>query len=112
MNDAAIASPNVVSGGFGTLNIRGISGAGSSFGGTIFYDGIRSRVSTSVDGITEAYTGYNFTGAGLWDDQQLEVLRGPQSTLSGSNSIAGAVITHTNDPSNDFECALRLRAER
>ncbi|SIN67685.1 Outer membrane receptor proteins, mostly Fe transport [Parasphingorhabdus marina DSM 22363] len=39
----------------------------------------------------------------LFDVGNVEVLRGPQGTLFGKNTIAGAVIINTKDPTNSFE---------
>lgn len=37
----------------------------------------------------------------LWDLSQVEILRGPQSTIQGENALAGAVILRTQDPGLD-----------
>src|SRR3546814_3179949 len=44
----------------------------------------------------------------LWDVEQVEVLRGAQSTLQGRNAMAGTIATKTNDPTFDSEGALRF----
>ncbi|MDR1009639.1 MAG: TonB-dependent receptor [Opitutaceae bacterium] len=45
-----------------------------------------------------------------WDLAQIEILRGPQSTAQGRNSLAGAVVGRTRDPS--FNWDARARASR
>ncbi|MGO3738255.1 MAG: TonB-dependent receptor [Marinomonas foliarum] len=112
VNDIVTVTPNVTSAGFGTINIRGVNGAGAAVGGNAFMTGGRPRISTSVDGVTESWGGYNFTPAQLWDTQQVEVLRGPQSTTQGTNAIGGAVIIKTNDPTFTSESAVRLGLEQ
>ena len=51
----------------------------------------------------------------FYDVERLEVLRGPQGTLWGKNTTAGAISIHTRDPSDEYEAQLeserRLRAE-
>ncbi|MFT3727856.1 MAG: TonB-dependent receptor [Terricaulis sp.] len=43
----------------------------------------------------------------LWDVSQVEILRGPQSTLQGRNALAGAVIINTTDPTFDWSGKAR-----
>jgi len=111
INDVITKAPNVVTSGFGTVNIRGINGSGAATGFYAIRSGSRQRVDTSVDGVSDAFTGYNFSGSGVWDLQQVEVLRGPQSTTQGENAIGGAVSVKTNDPSFIPEYAIRSGAE-
>lgn len=51
-----------------------------------------------VDGVTQNPDAVRRGGRGLWDVDQVEVLRGPQSTLQGRNAIGGTVVVKTNDP--------------
>lgn len=108
VNDIATQVPNVETTGFGGISIRGVNGVGASVGSNAYMTGASPRVTTSVDGVTEAWGGYNYTPVGLWDTQAVEVLRGPQSTSQGANAIAGALVLKTNDPSFTSESAIRL----
>ncbi|MEM1086622.1 MAG: TonB-dependent receptor [Pseudomonadota bacterium] len=42
-----------------------------------------------------------------WDVQQVEVLRGAQSTVQGRNSLIGAIVVNTKDPTDEFDWAAR-----
>ena len=89
-------------------NIRGVSGNGAATGFNSFTGGAKARVSTIIDGVVEPFVADLTGDSGLWDIQQIEVFRGPQSTSNGRNSIAGSVFIKTNDPSFDWEGAARL----
>jgi iron complex outermembrane receptor protein len=74
------------------LDIRGLGSVGF-FG----YDGLEGGVGIYVDGVLLGRsTESNFD---LPDLQDIEVLRGPQGTLFGKNSVAGAVNISTKLPS-------------
>ncbi|MCP9753800.1 TonB-dependent receptor [Lacihabitans sp. CCS-44] len=83
-----------------TLNIRGL---GSTYGLT--NDGIDPGVGYYVDGVY--YARPAATALDFIDIDQVEVLRGPQGTLFGKNTTAGAFNvtsrTPTFDPSASFE---------
>ncbi len=75
-----------------TLNIRGL---GSTFGLT--NDGIDPGVGFYVDGVY--YARPAVTALDFVDVDQIEVLRGPQGTLFGKNTTAGAFNITTRGPS-------------
>lgn len=75
-----------------TLNIRGL---GSTFGLT--NDGIDPGVGFYVDGVY--YARPAATTLDFLDVEQIEVLRGPQGTLFGKNTTAGAFNIKTRGPS-------------
>lgn len=70
-----------------------------------FGDGHEAPVTTYVD---EAYTvAVPATGMSLYDLQRVEVLRGPQGTIFGSNSIGGLVNYITAKPTEEQEGYFR-----
>ena len=75
-----------------TLNIRGL---GSTFGLT--NDGIDPGVGFYVDGVYQARPAA--TSTDFLDIEQIEILRGPQGTLFGKNTTAGAFNITTTKPS-------------
>lgn len=64
----------------------------------------------NVDGVAQTQQGARRGATGLWDVEKVEVLRGPQSTISGKNALAGTVNIKTFDPSFEQEGAVRLLA--
>ncbi|MEM7561457.1 MAG: TonB-dependent receptor [Pseudomonadota bacterium] len=97
--------PNVSAqgGGFGFV-IRGISPSGPAASG----DG--AAIAVIVDGAVVPVGQATNTGStSTWDLEQIEVLRGPQSTQQGPNAIAGAVIMRSKDPT--FEKEFKARTD-
>lgn len=81
-------------------SLRGISV--SDFG-----IGTDSPIGIYEDGI---YTGKTGGALLLFNDvQRIEVLKGPQGTLFGRNSAAGAISLVSNAPTDDWEAAAKLR---
>jgi len=80
------------------FSIRGVQGGGD------FGIGTDSPVGIYEDGV---YTGK--TGGAMMnfiDVQRVEVIKGPQGTLFGRNSAAGAISVVTNEPSQDLDALL------
>lgn len=71
-------------------------------------DGLTQPINTArtvsfvVDGVTQTGVATTRGLRGLWDVARVEVLRGPQSTVYGRNSVAGAVVVETRAPSYDW----------
>jgi outer membrane receptor protein involved in Fe transport len=78
------------------VNIRGL---GVPFGLTS--DGFEQGVGIYVDDVY--YSRVASATFDFLDVAQIEVLRGPQGTLYGKNTTAGAINITTNQPSFDFE---------
>lgn len=65
-----------------------------------------SLVSVVIDGATQNPEATRRGARSLWDVEQVEILRGPQSTLQARNSLAGTVFVKTNDPVYKFESTV------
>ena len=89
-------------------SIRGVDGTGPALGANAFLAGTRSRINIQVDGRPITYNEIINGDPQLWDVEQVEVLRGPQSTYQGRNAIGGAMFIKTRDPGANFEAGGRL----
>ena len=86
-------SGNTADGFTDALSIRGISTNDFGIGGD-------PSVAVFEDGIWAGRTGGVMTS--MYDVERVEVVKGPQGTLFGRNSIAGAVSILTNRPDSEF----------
>ncbi|MEM8920753.1 MAG: TonB-dependent receptor, partial [Pseudomonadota bacterium] len=85
------------------FSIRGISSGGVGGAGTgrtanVYLD----NAPASLNGLSSAFN--------LWDIEQVEVLRGPQSTTQGRNALAGAIVLQSADPEYEFGVKGRVLA--
>jgi outer membrane receptor protein involved in Fe transport len=75
-----------------TFRIRGVGTLGNNFG-------LESSVGLYVDGVYRSRQGSMINN--MLDIDSIEVLRGPQGTLFGRNTLAGAVLLNTVAPTHD-----------
>ncbi|MEM9842420.1 MAG: TonB-dependent receptor, partial [Pseudomonadota bacterium] len=104
LSELLLKVPNVttIGGADANFSIRGIGRAGVGGAG----QGVTSSV--YVDGSPITSLNFNRGPLGLWDIEQVEVLRGPQSSVQGRNALAGGIFIKTADPT--FEPEGRVRA--
>jgi iron complex outermembrane receptor protein len=82
-----------------SVMIRGIGSVGSNAG-------IDPAVGIFIDGVYQGRAGMSVQD--LLDIQGIEILRGPQGTLYGKNTAAGAIKIETKDPSYEPELGLEF----
>jgi len=110
VNSAIADTANLVVLSGANPDIRGVSGNGSATGFLSFSGGSKARVSRLVDGVAEPFIADLTGDTGLWDVEQIEVYRGPQSTTNGRNSIGGSIYIKTHKPTYELEGKARLSA--
>ena len=90
-------------GGVGTVSGLRIRGA-ESYHTVVLLDGVKMNDPTSTQG------GYNFGNLLVGDTARIEVLRGAQSTLWGSQAIGGVVNIVTAEPTEALQGSLDAEA--
>ncbi|MFT4254862.1 MAG: TonB-dependent receptor [Caulobacter sp.] len=83
------------------FTIRGVANNNVSGGGT------GGLATVYVDGAAIPERAMYGGPLDMWDVGQVEVFRGPQSTLQGRNALAGAIIVRTTDPTSDWSFKAR-----
>ncbi|MBV7564341.1 TonB-dependent receptor [Pseudomonas sp. sia0905] len=105
LGDVFARTPGVYSqAGNENWGIRGVPVSGFDDQGPATLNG---AVSVFVDGAQQPNRSLTLGPVPLWDVEQVEVLMGPQSTTQGRNSLAGAVVVQTRNPT--FEPDLRAQ---
>lgn len=106
ISDLLVRTPGISqsrNGGYGTATSLRIRGADS--GQTVIViDGMRLADPSSTAG------GYNFANLLTGDIDRIEILRGPQSILWGSDAIGGVVNVQTARPTKKLEGKLAIEA--
>lgn len=96
LEDLALYVPNVHIGESAIASLLFIRGVGSGMN-----PGFEQSVGTFIDGV---YFGRGaYSRAAFLDLARVEVLKGPQLTLFGKNTIAGAINITTAQPTEEFE---------
>jgi iron complex outermembrane receptor protein len=101
MNDLTLYTPNVkfnVTPNSNFVTMRGL--------GTGENRGFEQAVGLAVDGVYYGRSDYLLSA--LLDMERVEVLRGPQGTLFGKNTIAGALNVVTGNPEEEFRGNLEI----
>lgn len=95
LEDVATTVPslNISEGPFDLINIRGV-GSGSNAG-------FEQSVGTFLDGVYRSRS--RSVRAALFDIERVEILKGPQTTFFGANSIAGAINITSRAPGDTLE---------
>ncbi len=90
------------SNGGGSIAIRGISSPANQAG-------FEQAVSVAIDGVQTSDG--RIAQLGIFDVQQVEVLKGPQALLFGKNNTAGVISIATADPGRELEIIGRATYE-
>lgn len=80
------------------VRLDGVTGSGNGRTAAVF-----------VDGAALGAEAVNYGGLGVWDLEQVEIFRGPQGTLQGRNTLMGAIVAKTKDPTFEPDGAAQLQ---
>lgn len=87
------------------FSIRGVTQSGPGGAGN------GRTINIAIDGASLPTTQSTFFGPyNAWDLEQVEVLRGPQSTQQGRNALAGSINIRSADPEFEESAKMRFRA--
>ena len=103
VSDILVRTPGISivrNGGYGTSTSIRIRGADSDQS-VLVVDGVKLADTSSTGG------GYNFANLLTGDIDRIEILRGPQSILWGSNAIGGVINVSTAAPSRPLPPEFR-----
>ncbi len=87
------------------ISIRGINNLVSGENGVV------SSIGTYIDEFSAASVPNQFANPNLSDMERVEVLRGPQGTYFGRNSVAGALNLTTKNPTDELGGQITVGAE-
>jgi iron complex outermembrane recepter protein len=86
-----------------TFSIRGAPVAG------LGEQGPNDLISVYVDGAVQPRQTVTLGTLSVWDMEQVEILRGPQSTVQGRNAMAGALVLQSKNPTHQPTLAMQAR---
>ena len=95
LTEATALLPNATiaaSSSFSVIYVRGL--------GTAINDGFEQSVGLYIDGVYMSRPSY--LSDAVFDIERIELLRGPQGTLYGKNTVAGALNITTGDPAYEW----------
>lgn len=101
-SSASLEIARISSGSGAQIAIRGISSSPGSLG-------IEQSVALILDGVY--FPQGRSINEGLFDAEQVAILKGPQALYFGKNASAGAVVVTTNDPGSEMEALGRIGYE-
>lgn len=102
--EAIVGIPNTLyteGDGFPAIRGQQPTAIGASLGAALI-SGTEPRSVVVIDGFAQPTSWANNSFISLMDVEQVEVFRGPQSTLRGRNASAGMFVIKTQEPSFDF----------
>jgi iron complex outermembrane receptor protein len=107
LEDVAAQTPSleilrILSGTGTSISIRGISSSAGSLG-------IEQSVAVIIDGVY--FPQGRVINEGLYDVNQVAILKGPQALYFGKNATAGVISISTNDPGDEFELLAKVGYE-